>query len=99
MDNLDVAPLPVEILRDETPMAMVRLVLAAEQTRVLERSRRNGLLDATASHEFEEALLVRYPFAFQLLVVVEEDVRRRQLGAMNDPRSKPLPCKGISNPF
>ncbi len=42
VDNFDVAPMLFQILRHEPPMAVVRLILAAQQTPVREEFVGNG---------------------------------------------------------
>ena len=61
-------------------MAVVWLILAAQQTTVREDLNRNRLLDPPLAHQPVETVLVGLPVTPPIPVVVQQVLRGRQLG-------------------
>ena len=78
--DLDPTPSLGEVLRNQPSVAVVRLVLTAKETAVLDHPPRNRLLDSAPPHEFQKGVLVGHPTAPVLFVGVENLRRGR------DPR-------------
>ena len=72
---LDVAPVFVQVLRDQAAVAVVRFVLAAQEAAFRDDLSRDRFLDAAFAHQLAEADLVGLPVAVALLVVVEDVLR------------------------
>ena len=83
MVNFDVSPMIVQILRHQTPMAMMGAVLAAEQAPVCDNVCRNRPLNLALPHKFKEANLVRPPVSAAFSVFVYYLLRWRKFGKMN----------------
>ena len=71
MDDAHAPPVPLEVLRHESPVAVMGLIFAAEQAAFLDQVSRNRLIDLALLHQIEKARLVRGPVGAQLLVIVE----------------------------
>src|SRR5689334_13894997 len=61
MFDRGVAPLPGKMFGDQSPVALVRLVLAAQQDGVVDQVAVKGVLNPALCHELQEPLLVRRP--------------------------------------
>jgi hypothetical protein len=68
-------------------MAVVRLLLAAQQDRVVQKDGIEGLFDAALPHQREEGLLVRSPVSLALPEFVEHRLRRRQVCDVDVPHA------------
>ncbi len=79
MNNIHIAPLLFQILPNQSPVAVVRLVLAAEQAGLVHHRAGYSFLDPPPLHQLEEAVLVPCPIVPMLLVRIENILRRRQL--------------------
>lgn len=78
VDRQRPSPFFVEILADETPVAVMRLVFRAEETRALKHLRFEAMLDLPFRHQPQKALLVCPPIALFFLVRFEHRVGRRE---------------------
>ncbi len=69
----DTAPLPIQVLENETPVATLGPGLAAQQRRrsLLEKFPVQSLLDPALPHQLQKAPLVRRPSLSSLSVSVE----------------------------
>ena len=83
MGDLDAAPMLVQVLRDETPVAVVGLVFAAQEATVRDDLPGDRLLDPPLPHQGEEAILVGLPVALPLFEVVEDYLRRGKRGKVD----------------
>src|SRR2546423_14649039 len=79
----DAVPVLREVLSDQPAVAVVRLVLAAEQDGIVEQFPRDSMLNVPLPHEFQELVFVPRPARALLLVIVEHGLRRRQVGPVN----------------
>ena len=78
MSDNQIRPMTLEVFRDETAMAVLGLVFAAQQARQVHRFLWHSLLDRTSDHQFVELALVRLPSTLVFLVSVEHALRWRQ---------------------
>ncbi len=77
--NFEVAPFPLKVLQDKTPMAVLRCSLAAEEhSWHFKQPSINSLFDFPLSHERYKLLLVVKPTPFLLLVSIEQSLSRRE---------------------
>src|SRR5947209_3978910 len=83
MGDINVAPVLFEILRHQSPVTVVRLILAAEQAALGNRLLRYRFLDAPLLHQVEKAKLVGLPVGTLLPVLVEHLLGGRQCRNMN----------------
>ena len=72
MRRLHPAPLALEVLDDQPPMAVVWLVLAAEEAALVDHVPGDRLVDSALLHQAQELGLVDRPGAAVLLVRVED---------------------------
>src|SRR5688500_17612582 len=79
MLDRDAAPTLVQIVGADAPVALVRLVLAAQQARAIEQLRRERLLDPALRQQAAKCALVCRPAALLPPVIVEHGLRRREL--------------------
>ena len=77
MANVDVAPMVMEVLRNETPMTMVRFILAAKQTTFGYGFFSNLVFDMAFTHKTEKLPLVLVPVPMFLSVSSKHLLRRR----------------------
>lgn len=75
VDDLDVAPLPVQVLSDEPPMALVWAILAAQQAASCQLLPHQGRLDSAFCHQRKELTFVSFPSTFRFLVPDEHGLR------------------------
>ena len=68
MLELDISPLLLEVFGDEPPVALMRFVLAAEQTSLVEMLARELLVNCTLADERVEFALVVIPVDSLFLV-------------------------------
>ena len=76
---LDLAPMAAQIFRDQSPMAMVRLVFTAQQAAGLDHFLGDRILNMALFHEVEKALFINAPLPLVLLVLVKNFLGRRQI--------------------
>jgi hypothetical protein len=91
MERLQTTPLPFEKLDDKPSVAMVRLVLAAEETTLIDNALCDGGVDAASLHEIKKFALVHRPSPTVLLVGVENLLCRSQLRYVDVVHSTDLP--------
>ena len=72
MGDIDITPMFLEVIRDQSPVTVVRLVFAAKQASVRDHFRWNGFFDPPLFHERKEAVLIRPPIPLLLLVLVQD---------------------------
>ena len=83
MDGLDAAPLPVQVLQDQAPVAVFGPGLAAQQHRGnVEEVSVQIFLDTTLSQEIQERALVGRPTS-TVSVGVEDLARRGERGLLD----------------
>jgi hypothetical protein len=88
VDHLDISPTVIEVLADQTPVAMLRRMLAAEQHRsAFKQIRANFLLDPSLCHQLKESVFVFVPEDAVLLVSVKEILGRGQEWLMDVVRT------------
>ena len=83
MGDLDAAPAVVQVFGNETAVAPIGPVLAAEETSVRQDVRVNPIRDPPFSHEFDELDLVGLPVPATLVVVVPNLLGGCQLGQVH----------------
>src|SRR5712672_1862554 len=64
MHDFDSAPFLRQILRDQAPMTMMRLVFTAQQAAVLKKVAPRGVFDFAGLHQANELVFVDRPSAF-----------------------------------
>lgn len=88
--DLDVAPSVAEVLGHQAPVAMMRLVLTAEETGIFQLGGRQRLLDSPGLHQRDEAPLIGGPVCPVFPVRVEDLLGRCKLRSMDvvDPADR-----------
>lgn len=71
MRDLNVAPVRLEVLRDQSSVAVMGFVLAAEEAPLCDQSGIDFLLDLASAHQIKEFLLIYGPVTLVLLVLVK----------------------------
>ena len=82
MYNLNTAPLVAKVLSNETPMTVMGLVLAAEETGIIEEFRGELFFDLSGSYEVTKSLLVDFPRSLLLPIRIEDILRGGEFGKM-----------------
>ena len=72
MLNLQVAPVPVQVLGDESAMTMVWLVLAAQQTTITHYFLWNDFLNPSLTHQIDESAFVGIPVDSSMSIVTQQ---------------------------
>jgi len=79
MLDLHIAPMFAKMFRDQSAMAVVRFVLAAQQTATIEQFGCNRLFNFPGREQFAKVALVGGPIAIDFLVAIEHFLRRCQV--------------------
>lgn len=72
MNDVDFSPLACQVLCNQPPVAMLVLVLAAQQAGACKAIARKRILDPAAFHQLEELLLEHRPLPLLLFVRFEQ---------------------------
>src|SRR5215813_12593646 len=83
MCNLNATPFVAKVLSNKTPMTVMGLVLAAEETGIIEEFWVEFFFDLSGSHEVTKSLLVGFPRPLMLLVCVEYILSGGEFGKMH----------------
>ncbi len=95
MRDLHVRPVPLKMLRNESPVTMLGSILAAQQTITIEEFSAQHLSDTARLHQLSESARVFIPFALGLDEVVQDVLGRRQVRKMEVADS----CNGSEEEF
>ncbi len=79
MLNLQAAPAPVQVFGDESAMAMVWLVFAAQQAAITHDFLRNDFLNPSLTHQVDEPAFVGIPVDSSVSIVAQQVFGRRQV--------------------
>src|ERR1035437_3709216 len=79
MDDFDIRPFIAKIFCNKSPMAVVRLIFAAEQAASINLLPIN-ILNVTLGHQIKKLVLVNIPGTAILLVLIQDILRRGQFG-------------------
>lgn len=81
--NYNIPPMLLKVFSNQSPMAMLRPLLATKQTSTVGRIARNGILDSSLYHERVKRLFVSHPASVVLFIGVEDFLRWGKFGNLD----------------
>src|SRR6266566_759684 len=82
MRNIKVAPALLQVLRHQTPVAVMGFVFAAEEAALCDDFFWDPFLNPAFAHKVEEAHLVRVPIPLELFVLIQHLLSWCEVGEM-----------------
>ena len=95
MLNIHIAPVLLQILRDQPPMTVVRFVLAAKKAAVRDYVCIDFLLDLALTHQIKKFSLIYRPITLIFLVFIKDVLSRGEFWNMNIIDMTDLPQKKL----